>query len=379
MPAFRNLYVHFPYCETKCHYCDFFSLPEPKTAPNDRARVYDAILRERSLIKLEALETVFLGGGTPSLVPLKVMAALMRTLPLTPSTEVTMEANPSSVTLERAREWRRMGVNRISLGTQALEDARLKWLGRVHNTAGIHAALDALIKGGFENVNIDYILGAPGQAVAQIRAELTQTLRRHPDVCHVSAYLLTLKSSNSKFNELPPEEAQLEHLRTARETLLGLGFEHYEISNFARPGRRALHNENYWLGGSYAGIGPGAHSFRGASLGTPRRAKNWASLSKYCEEIDQGRAPREWEEDLSSEQERIEYLMLHLRRAEGVNPQDYARRFGKDLLSERGNWIEILEKKGLCSFSPGDERSAARLRLTADGFFLSDQVIEKFL
>ncbi|MBI3543796.1 MAG: hypothetical protein HY075_11035, partial [Deltaproteobacteria bacterium] len=170
---------------------------------------------------------------------------------------------------------------------------------------------------------------------------------------------------NSKFKQLPPEEEQLAHLRAVSDVLRGLGFEQYEISNFAREGARALHNENYWLGGGYRGVGPSAHSFWPA---TQTRTKNWASLGKYCELVEKGEAPVEWDETLSDEQRRLEYLMLRLRRADGVDFDEYRRLFGRDLYNERGRWIDTWRQQGLCKVS-------GRLQLTADGFFLSDQIL----
>ncbi len=363
-----SIYVHFPFCEAKCHYCDFFSLPEAQIKSAERARIYASIDRELALFpnRLNSpLKTIFLGGGTPSLVPLEVIEALMAKLSHTPDTEITMEANPSSITVERARAWRAAGINRISMGTQALNDERLAWLGRVHTKAEVFESLEALFMAGFERVNTDYIVGVPGQSCAMIESELDELLSRFPHIQHISAYLLTLKPSNPKFAQLPDDDEQLAHLRSVSGVLKKFGFEQYEISNFARNGARALHNENYWLGGSYLGIGPSAHSFW-ADEG--KRTKNWASLGKYCELIEQGVAPIEWTEILTSEQERLEYLMLRLRRSAGVNLAEYRLQFQRDLYAEQKTWIDLWKGKGLCTV--GDS-----LQLTADGFFLSDQIL----
>lgn len=367
---FNNYYFHTPYCETKCHYCDFFSLPEDRTEANERARIYGAICGD---LKLHAdfiapkADTIFFGGGTPSLAPLDTMRELLGSIPLSPETEVTMEGNPSSITLERAREWRAMGINRISMGVQALNDQRLKWLGRVHDKSEVFAALEALFEAGFRNVSIDYIVGVPEQTTKLIETELDEVLKRFPLIRHMSAYLLTLKNSNPKFKDLPSDDEQLAHLRAVRDALASHGFEQYEISNFARPDSRARHNENYWLGGGYLGIGPSAHAYWPEQK---RRVKNWASLGKYTELIQAGRAPIEWEEQLTDDQLRLEFIMLRLRRSAGIDLREYATMFQRDLLADNGTWVDLCVNKGLCQVD-------SQLRLTSDGFFLSDQIISK--
>lgn len=371
MPQFANFYIHTPYCETKCHYCDFFSLPEAQHNPNDRARIYDAIVGEVDLNKSalsKSAATVFFGGGTPSLAPLEVMQQLIERLPINTTTEVTMEANPSSITAERAHAWRAMGINRISMGMQALNDERLSWLGRVHDSAGIFRALETLFEAGFERISVDYIVGVPGQTLELIRSEIESLLNRFPKIKHMSAYLLTLKTSNPKFTQLPDDDEQLAHLRTIRDVLGNRGFEQYEISNFAHPGARALHNENYWLGGGYLGIGPSAHSYW---PWLKRRSKNWASLGKYSEMIANRNVPIEWDESLSDEQLRLEHIMLRLRRQDGLNLSEYETRFGRKLYSENQGWIDASIKRGVCELK-GDH-----LRLVGDGFFLSDEIISK--
>ena len=363
-----SIYVHFPFCEAKCHYCDFFSLPEAQINSAERARIYAAIDKELDLFadRLQApLKTIFLGGGTPSLVPIAAIQALMGKLPHTPDTEITMEANPSSITVERARAWRAAGINRISMGTQALNDERLAWLGRVHTKAEVFESLEALFQAGFERVNTDYIVGVPGQTCSMIESEVAELLGRFPHIQHLSAYLLTLKPSNPKFDQLPHDDEQLAHLRSVSSVLQSFGFEQYEVSNFARNGARALHNENYWLGGGYLGIGPSAHSFWPARRS---RTKNWASLGKYCDLVERDTPPIEWTESLTPEQERLEYLMLRLRRSAGIDFGEYSRVFQRDLYAEQKTWIDLWQTKGLCTV--GDT-----LKLTADGFFLSDQIL----
>jgi oxygen-independent coproporphyrinogen-3 oxidase len=369
---FVSAYVHFPYCEAKCHYCDFFSFAESKFDATTRGSVYNAIAAEVRQLKaggLGTLSTVFLGGGTPSLVPLDDLATALEPLNLASCTEVTIEANPSSITLDKARHWKKLGINRVSMGVQALDDERLKWLGRVHGVTAVHAALRALGEAGFENVSIDYILGVPGQDIGTIEGELKSVVPLYPHIQHVSAYLLTLKSANPKSAELPTDEVQIAHLMETNRVLTAMGFEHYEISNYARPGRQALHNENYWLGGGYVGIGPSAHGF------WPRagiRTKNVAHLEKYRAEVEAGRPPWEWTERLTAEQKALEFLMLRLRRASGFKPEEYTAVTGEDFITPRLPRIERAVNQGLARWD------GKGLRLTTRGLFLSDQIMSDF-
>ncbi len=371
---FANLYMHFPYCEAKCHYCDFFSLPESKHSSDVRKNAYSALIEELKTYdaanSIGKLDTLFMGGGTPSLAPLSVMEEVFQIIQPNQNAEITMEANPSSVTKEKAKFWKALGINRISLGVQALNNDRLLWLGRVHDKKEIFEALTVLFESGFENVSTDYIVGVPGQTIELIQNELAELYQNFSNLNHTSAYLLTLKSSNPKYKELLDEETQLDHLRTVRDTLAEFGFEQYEISNFAKPNKQALHNENYWLGGSYLGVGPSAHSFH---LDSKLRFKNVASLSLYIEEIAKNQLPIEWKETLTPDQELIEYLMLRLRRKEGVLLNDYQSRFGKSILDEKTSLIEQLARQKLI------EIDSTHLKLSKDGFFISDPIIQKLI
>ncbi len=372
MENLSNLYVHFPYCEAKCHYCDFYSLPESKHEESVRLNAYSAILSELSHYDavLGKLDTLFMGGGTPSLVPLPEMEKIFSKLSFHPSCEITMEANPSSISKEKAKAWRHLGINRISLGVQALNNERLIWLGRVHNKKEIFEALDILQSAGFDNISTDYIVGVPQQTPQLIESELKELYENFSNLKHTSAYLLTLKSSNPKFKELLDEDMQLTHLQTVRDVLKSFGFEQYEISNFAKSGFKARHNENYWLGGSYLGIGPSAHSY---IKNEKKRFKNVASISTYIESLQANRTPIEWEEKLNLEQERIEYIMLRLRHADGIDTQEYRKLFGMNFPSEKSTLVTELTRLKLIEHTPGT------VKLTSDGFFISDPIIQKLI
>jgi oxygen-independent coproporphyrinogen-3 oxidase len=279
---------------------------------------------------------------------------------ITPQTEWTMEANPSSIEREQMKAYREFGVNRVSMGVQAMREDLLKNLGRVHSRDAVLRALDAVFGAGFENVSVDLLCGVPNQSIQDIE-EAMNKLVSFP-IRHLSGYLLTLPPHHPMYKDLPNEDTQLEHLLFIDRFMQEKGFEHYEISNFAKPGFQAQHNLRYWKGDSYLGLGPSAHSFDAT---TSRRWKNISSLHKYSRDLAQGQAVVEWTEELTAEQKHLESWMLALRLSEGFprtwldTPQRQAR-------------ARALEAAGLLETHPHQPN---KLRLTARGFSLSDQVI----
>lgn len=370
----RSLYVHFPFCETKCHYCDFYSIARARAVSGDTARFEGALTAETrlathgSLPGLDpTLDTIFLGGGTPSLTDpdsmARALAPVLERAQLSGNLEFTMEANPSSIETQRMRDYRSLGVNRVSMGVQSLRDDHLKWMGRAHDRAQAFEALDAVFMAGFENVSVDLLCGVPGQTLEDIDQAI-KTLTSYP-ITHLSCYLLTLAPHHPQHSLLPNEETQLEHLLFVHERMERLGFEHYEISNYARPNRRARHNLKYWQGESYLGLGPSAHSF---DAKTSRRWKNHSSLHKYCAQLESGALPVEWTETLTPEQSGLERWMLALRLSEGF-PLEWV----KDSPAKIAK-IDALAHHALLEPHP---TTPGRLRLTARGFALSDQVIRE--
>lgn len=366
-PGLASLYVHFPFCETKCHYCDFYSLGRERTKVTDADQFETALTQECKLsapMLAERMDTIFLGGGTPSMTPPESMARALTPLELhrrvDAQTEWTMEVNPSSVSAANLTAYRRLGVNRISMGVQALRDDLLLKLGRVHSRDAALKALETLFSVGFDNVSVDLLCGVPGQSIEDLR-EALERLTAFP-ITHLSCYLLTLTKTHKMYRDLPDEDTQLAHLLLIDEWMQAKGFEHYEISNYAQPGKRARHNLHYWQGGSYLGLGPSAHSFD-AVAGT--RWKNVSSLHKYAELLGQNKTPVEWTEKLTDEQKRLESWMLALRLDEGI-PESWLTTEGQRAKARQLTLTQILETHPSI---PG------RLRLTARGMAVSDQVI----
>jgi oxygen-independent coproporphyrinogen III oxidase len=363
-----SLYVHFPFCETKCHYCDFYSLGRERTRDGDATKFEQALkIEAERLAPLLApkLDTIFFGGGTPSMTPPESMARALEPLwkytEITSETEWTMEANPSSIDLENFKQYRALGVNRVSMGVQAMRDDLLLKLGRVHSREAALRALDVIFSAGITNASVDLLCGVPGQTTKDLEEAMTK-LSSYP-ITHLSCYLLTLAPHHRMHKDLPGEEEQLEHLLFIDEFMRSQGFEHYEISNFAKPGKRARHNLHYWKGQSYLALGPSAHAF---DAKTNKRWKNISSLHKYAELLIAGESAVEWTEELTEDQRGLEKWMLALRLDEGFPSQWIQTPLQRARLDQ-------MLTKGLIQVHPD---SSEKFRLTARGFALSDQIIQ---
>jgi len=367
----RSLYVHFPFCETKCHYCDFYSLAAHRVKKEDQLKFESALSKEclmQNSLLSSTLDTIFFGGGTPSLTLLSTIEKVCKNLNLadriTPQTEWTLEANPSSVAKENTLFYKRLGVNRISLGVQSLQNSVLKKMDRAHDQKKAYAALDIIFEN-FSNVSVDLLCGVPGQSLIDLEWNLDQ-LTQYP-ITHLSCYLLTLPPHHKMAKELPSENEQVAQLLFIHDYMDAKGFERYEISNFSKPNFKAQHNLNYWHKKSYLGLGPSAHSFLQTKN---KRWKNISSLRKYTEILSkEARLPIEWEEVLTDEQNKIECWMLSLRLAEGFPKK----------------WIYTENQKKKCdlflkkNWIRAHPTQPTHYQLTPLGLCLSDTVIKELM
>ncbi len=316
----------------------------------------------------QTLETLFLGGGTPSMTPPesmeRIFSELFRFTSLGREYEWSMEANPSSITLDRFKAYRSLGINRISMGVQSLRSDHLLKLGRVHDENEALRALESVFESGFTNVSTDLLCGVPGQTLDDLDAHI-RGLTAFP-LTHLSIYLLTLTPGHPMYRDLPEEEEQLRHLEFIHEKMTGLGFEHYEISNFAKPGHRARHNLVYWSGGSYLGLGPSAHSF---ARNERTRFRNPNSLHRWSTPLlsTPPGLPVEEREELTPEQLDLEKWMLAIRLEEGF-PGEWIDS------DSRRNKVEMLVREGLLEPHPGRRD---RIRATPRGFALSDALVRE--
>lgn len=389
MSARASLYVHAPFCRAKCRYCAFFSVPCGPTGPaGPEATVLSRYLsvleaemdRQTQIFGRVAAPTLFFGGGTPSLLgPAaleRILAALRARFDLAPDAEITLEANPDSATPEFLRAARQLGVNRLSLGVQSLDDAALKALGRVHSAAQARGTFHAARAAGFANIGLDLIFGLPGQGVEGWLSTLRQAVDLGPE--HLSCYGLTIEPGTPLAEDaaalaaLPDEDSQAEMFLRGSELLERAGYEHYEISNFAKlsagVGHRCRHNMSCWRGEDVLAFGPAAVSTMSAEGGKARWA-NPADLAEWEALVLSGRAGQAGREALSADIRASEALMLALRTADGLDLDAYAAAFGHDLRNTNADLLVQLERAGLLLPEEG------RLRLTCAGMLVSNSVI----
>ncbi len=320
-PAVSHLYVHIPFCARICPYCAFY---KERADPSQTQRFCEALLREIETVAEHyplKLETIFFGGGTPTALTTAqlefLLGGMRERLDLSGLVEWTLEANPGSVSMRKAALLRAMGVSRISLGVQSWDDELLQLLGREHNAAQAEVSFHILREAGFANLSIDLMFGLPGQTLAQWQSDLEKTIALRPD--HTSTYCLTyeedtdffLRHSRGEFREDPESDAQF--LETAMGMLQSAGYEHYEISNYARPGFASSHNRGYWAGDDYLGIGPSAFSTVGLC-----RWQNVCDYRAYADRILTGASAVESTETLTPEMKRTERIVLALRTREGI-------------------------------------------------------------
>ena len=366
------LYVHIPWCVRKCPYCDFNSHERTGALP-------EAEYIDRLMLDLEAalpsvwgrrVISVFIGGGTPSLFSPASIDALLSgvraRLVLDPEAEITLEANPGTVEAARFRGFRAAGVNRISIGVQSFDERMLAALGRIHSADEARRAIEAALSS-FDNVNIDLMYALPGQTPAMARADLDEALRF--GLPHVSAYQLTIEPNTvfwSKRPELPEHDVAADMQLAAEESLRAAGYEHYETSAFARPGRRCRHNLNYWQFGDYLGIGAGAHG----KLSFPDRVTRHARAKQPNEYMKPN--ARVEESVVSAEELPFEFMLNTLRLVDGFDVRLFSERTGLPISRIDKPLLE-MERKGLL------ERDWKHLRPTERGRRFLNDLLEAFL
>ncbi|HEX6972743.1 MAG TPA: radical SAM family heme chaperone HemW [Limnochordia bacterium] len=373
----RGLYVHVPFCVRKCYYCDFNSYTVERGAVD---AYLDALAREIALHARSdppAFDTIYFGGGTPSILSgaalCSIVARLRAAFAISDAAEITLEANPGSLTPGKLAAWGEAGVNRVSLGVQSFDDELLARLGRSHSAQDAIEAIAAIRRAGFTNFNIDLMFGLPGQSAAQ----WDETLRRAIDLAppHVSCYSLIIEEG-TPYGEwyargqlrLPGEDAEADMYERAIERLSAAGYEHYEISNFALPAHRSVHNQIYWRNEPYVGLGPGAHSYwRGVRTANVRPVGAYAARLRAGDDAVESRWP------VGTDDEMDETMMLGLRLLEGVSEHRFRSRFGRSLTDTYGASIAALVRDGLL------EHDTAGVRLSRRGLFLANRVFAAFL
>ncbi|WP_054031152.1 radical SAM family heme chaperone HemW [Desulfatitalea tepidiphila] len=374
--ADSGIYVHIPFCQSKCPYCDFYSII-------DTSRIPEFLKALKVEMKLAATtgtraDTLYIGGGTPSLLTPKQMGLIVdwaaACFNLDPTAEMTLEINPATATKRDLQDYAAFGFNRLNIGVQSFNDQNLAFLGRRHSADQALAAVRAGVEAGFTNIGLDLIFGLPDQSTSTWKNDLLQAIRLAPK--HLACYMLSYEPHTPLHQDMQSGRVvPLSELRTAdlfrmTHDFLGVaGYEHYEVSNYAQNSRwRSKHNQKYWNFVPYIGLGPSAHSFN-----PPERRWNHRFLDDYLKALSQGQLPVSDQEHLSEEQQMIESLFLGLRQSDGIDFIRFQNRFHSDFklyfhtaldrFSAEG-WIEIDDQ---------------RCRLTVEGMLFLDRIVEELV
>ena len=346
-----GIYIHIPFCAVKCIYCDFYSITDRE---NSIPRFINAIVKEIKTCTVDVsnwkLETIFIGGGTPSLLNGRniesILNALERKYNLAQKKEWTMEANPGEAPLERLKDFRSLGINRLSMGVQSLEPDLLKFLTRIHSANQVFETYEHARNAGFENINCDLIYSMPGQSWEIWERDLLRVLDLKPE--HISAYTLTLEKGTELYQFVKKEQVTMPDEDQTGEWFLNThgilnlhGYSAYEISNFARPGMECRHNLHYWRIHPYLAFGPSAHGFDGSN-----RWGNVRSLDQYLTQIESGNTLISMKESLTQKNLTNELIGFGLRMNEGIDlaqiPERYLNQFNTNLESARQKWSDVL-------------------------------------
>ncbi len=370
-PDVAGLYIHIPFCRTRCGYCNFYSVTSLFRIPAFLA----ALMKEMDMYsrKFSIFDTVYIGGGTPSLLHVQqlrdIFQKIEKSFVLPPNTEITIEANPADLDISFLKALQDMGVNRLNIGIQSFDRQILAFLERRHTAEQAIYAIEAARNAGFDNIGLDLIYGVPGQDMASWLDTLSVAVSFHPE--HLSCYQLTLDADTSlgirrqkgDFS-LPGDDLQYDFFMKTADILKDAGYIHYEVSNFSRDMRFfSRHNQKYWNHTPYLGLGPGAHSFVKG-----QRWWNYRSLEKYITEIEAGKQPVQEMESLTMEQLQLEALYLGLRTKRGINISKFAGRYNCDLIAQKEKVLKRLQEEGLVAIQNGC------LRPTLSGLAVADSL-----
>jgi len=365
-----GIYLHIPFCKSKCPYCNFYSVASTKQS----GVFFEALLKEISLSRDylggRKVATVYFGGGTPSLLPAggieKILESLHSIFPIENNAEITLEANPDDISAERLMHWAKAGINRLSIGIQSFADVDLRYLGRVHSGEQALRSLNLALDKGFSNLSADFIYGMPTLTDAVFAGNLEKAVNL--GVPHISAYALTVEPKTAmdvmiRKNRMqgPSEEKAASQFAFLMKYLENKGYEHYEISNFCLPGMYSRHNSSYWKGEHYLGLGPSAHSFNGDS-----RQWNVPSIGRYSELLMSGQ-PHFETEILDTVLKYNEYVMVSLRTMWGINEGRILADFGESFADHFRNEVSRHLQNGNITENKGNYCLSQKGKLFADG------------
>ncbi len=390
-----GIYVHIPFCRQKCPYCDFNSYPISASPISQSDYISALCIEIESHLKKprwqnRQVHSLYLGGGTPTSLSLKHLSNLLSCIKsycnLSSCAEITIEANPDTLIAEtslfNAKKYLEMGINRVSLGVQSFNNKKLNWLQRTHNAKDCKDAIKTLKTAGFENISIDLIFGLPNETIKEWEKDLSTAIAQ--DVSHISSYCLSINNGCSYYNEyrkgklnLATENSQSELFLLSRKILTSNGFEHYEISNFAKNNRYSIHNSSYWNNIDYLGLGAGAHSFiTNKTTLKPKhsfgiRWSNIKDLRNYTQKLSNNHLPIDLLEKVNKQQSAMEFFLLKLRQNTGFSIQDFEHKFSSPLPDKIYNLLKSHIKQNLISCEHG------HFVLSCKGLLLADTIIEE--
>ena len=366
-----GIYIHVPFCKKACHYCNFHFSTQLQLKPDLVAAICKEALLRKDFLQ-EPIDTIYFGGGTPSLLSGSELDDILHTLnnhyPISSNAEITLEANPDDINSEKLSYWYNAGINRLSIGIQSFFEEDLQWMNRAHNAQQAKHCIELAQAAGFYNLTIDLIYGTPGLTHERWKQNIETALTL--DVPHLSCYALTVEPNtalDTMIRKGTKEEVDTDHQAThfniLTQTLQDAGFEHYEISNFAKPGFRSKHNSSYWQGKPYLGLGPAAHSFDGHLI----RQWNISNNPLYITSLQQGIIPFE-RETLTRVQRINEYLMTSLRTMEGISLNFLEKNWGEE------SKHEVIKAAQLHIAQQNIALQDQYIILTAQGKFLADGI-----
>jgi len=371
-----GIYIHIPFCKQACTYCDFHFITSLRRKDEMIAAMCKEIEMRKDFFSGDvSIQSVYLGGGTPSILDRNNLNEIFSTLKqyfhIDKDAEITLEANPDDLKAEKLNEFRDLGINRLSIGIQSLDDRELKWMNRSHSADEARNGIQLAKKTGFDHISVDLIFGTPfttPRSWEQLLHEITEQ-----KIPHLSVYALTVEERTALYHwmdkgriHLPDDSIYESLFLLTHELLTRSGYDHYELSNYALPGHYARHNSAYWKGIPYLGIGPSAHAYDGYA-----RVSNVANNSKYLSMITGNNLPVDYREELTIQDRYNEYIMIHLRKAEGIDMELIRSQFQYDPKKQYGSQICNWIREGLMI---KDERF---YRLTPKGWFVSDRIISK--
>ena len=365
-----SLYIHIPFCRSKCSYCSFISFEDKKDLINP---YLEALQKEATGYKGTAVDTVYIGGGTPSYLDIRQLESLFEIIRsnfyFSSETEVTIETNPATFDLEKAEVLRDNGINRVSLGIQSLDDKFLNFLGRPYSRTDALSAFEILKQANFKNINLDLIYALPQQDEQEIKKDVAELLSLESE--HISLYTLTIDPGSAFFKKgvvSVSQDTQARHYELVIAMLKEKGFRHYEVSNFSKEGHECRHNLNYWNAGRYIGLGVAAHSHLNGS-----RFWNTQGLQSYITKIQHSGSAKAGEEKLPAPQQLMEAFLIGLRLTQGVDLTDLETRYQTKLSSQKESDILAFIQRGFL------KKDNDRIKATPEGMMVLDELCSRLI